>query len=47
MTSGRVPADVAAGLGGVAVGAVVTALVHAMRTRPLVQRVDDGCAGIS
>jgi membrane-associated phospholipid phosphatase len=42
MTSGRVPADVAAGLGGVAVGAVVTALVHARRTRPLVQRVDDG-----
>ena len=42
MTSGRVPADVAAGLGGVAVGAAVTALVHARRTRPFVQRVDDG-----
>lgn len=42
MIGSRVPADVAAGLGGLAVGAAVTALVHAPRTRPLVQRVDDG-----
>jgi membrane-associated phospholipid phosphatase len=42
MTSDRVPVDVAAGLGGVVVGATVTALVHARRTRPLIQRVDDG-----
>jgi membrane-associated phospholipid phosphatase len=42
MTRCRVPTDVAVGLGGIAVGAAVTALVHAPRTRPLVQRVDDG-----
>ncbi len=42
MTSRRVPPDVAAGLAGMAAGAAVTALVHWPRTRPLVQRVDDG-----
>jgi membrane-associated phospholipid phosphatase len=42
MTSSRVPADLAAGLAGIAVGAAVTALVHTPRTRPFVQRVDDG-----
>lgn len=42
MPSRRMPADLVAGLAGIAVGAAVTALVHAPRTRPLVQRVDDG-----
>jgi undecaprenyl-diphosphatase len=42
MPSRRVPAELAAGLAGIAAGAVVTALVHRPRTRPLVQRVDDG-----
>ena len=38
----RMPADLAAGLAGIAAGAALTMLVHASRTRPLVQRVDDG-----
>src|SRR5512133_1143010 len=42
MISRRVPADLLAGLGCLAAGAAVTALVRAPRTRPLVQRVDDG-----
>ena len=42
MPSRRVPADLVVGLGGIAAGAAVTVLVHASRTRPLVQRVDDG-----
>jgi undecaprenyl-diphosphatase len=41
MTSRRVPVDVAAGLSWVAAGTVLTGLVHARRTRPYVQRVDD------
>jgi membrane-associated phospholipid phosphatase len=40
--SRRVPADLVAGLAGIAAGAAVTVLVHASRTRPLIQRVDDG-----
>jgi membrane-associated phospholipid phosphatase len=42
MSRGGVPAGLGAGLAGMAAGAAVTALVHAPRTRPLVQRVDDG-----
>ena len=38
----RLSADLAAGLAGIGVGAAVTGLVHARRTRPLVQRVDEG-----
>jgi len=38
----RLSADLVAGLGGIAAGAAVTVLVHAPRTRPLVQRVDEG-----
>jgi undecaprenyl-diphosphatase len=37
----RVPADVVAAGGLLIAGAVVTALVHARRTRPAVQRLDD------
>jgi len=42
MTGRRVPAHAAAGLGLVAAGTALTALVHGTRTRLLVQRVDDG-----
>jgi undecaprenyl-diphosphatase len=42
MPSHRVPGDLVAGLAGIATGAAVTALVHSARTRPLVQRMDDG-----
>jgi len=38
----RLSADLVAGLGGIAAGAAVTLLVHSPRTRPLVQRVDEG-----
>ena len=42
MPNRLVPADLGAGLAGIAAGAAVTVLVRSPHTRPLVQQVDDG-----